>query len=390
MPRPRNSQGRFIRRILTDSFEALNRLGNRVTRNPEPGAGEEDLASTPTREREPSLHSTETEESETSSMAALPVNLPLPKQPQCEAAAEIEGFIKKYTVYTRIARLTAEDALERFAFSLKGQVDIDYQTYWHNNSPNTLEEAFESLRLICGGTRLTFNRWVMQFHLEQTQGETVDGYLTRFRQEQMKSQGDTNEGMLVQLFIKSLLPRISTKVFDTDPPTLRQAVEEARKAEQSVNFQEERWKQDKATRNITTIPKRMLGPNMVQVTPGQNLGGAGRRPFTPTQPPITRNWNRKAIVPITTAKEKQEDPEIEQLRQRLTNLTLGSLQHQQLKEQAMQTGRCLICLSRNHMARQCPQKPVPTFVIAGDESDDQEEEEGVWIDYEKSDPEWAQ
>jgi hypothetical protein len=370
MPRhQRNARGRFIRNILNDSLEALNRIRNTSTEQQNHGESET---------------SEETSGSDTGTMASLPVSIQLPKQPQCETPAEIEGFIKKYTVYVRIAGLTPEEALERFAFSLKGQVDIDYQTYWHNANPTSVEEAFESLRLTSGGTKIPFSRWVMQFHLEQKPGETVDSYLTRFRQEQVKAQGEANEGMLVQLFIKSLLPRISTKVFDADPETLRQAIEEARKAEQSVNFQEERWKQEKATRNIAVVQRRPTGPTNTQGAPGQNMGGAFRRPFPQNQ--IPRFMNRKAIVPTTTAQEKQEDPEIEQLRHQLTNLTLGSVQHQKLKEQAMQSGRCLICLSKTHMARQCPQKPLPAFAIA----EEDEEEDGVWIDCEESDPEWAQ
>jgi hypothetical protein len=385
MPRPRNAQGRFIRNILRDSFEALQRLQGQLSPNHEAEEEEEGSSHSEVSE-EQSDHETNNDTMTT----VPPSNVQLPKQPQCETPAEIEGFIKKYTVYVRLAQLSPEDALERFAFSLKGQVDLDYQTYWHNTSPTSLEEAFESLRLTCGGTRLPFNRWVMQFSLEQKQGETVDGYLTRFRQEQIKAQGDTNEGMLVQLFIKSLLPRISTKVFDSDPPNLRQAIEEARKAEQSVNFQEERWKRDKTTRNIPMVPRRIPGPNTVQVAPGQNLGGAFRRIAPPGQM-VPRNNSRKAIMPTTTAQEKQEDPEIEQLRQQLVNLTLGSVQHQQVKEQAMQSGRCLICLSKRHLARQCPQKPLPAFAITDLEKEDESEEEGIWVDYEEeSDPEWAQ
>jgi hypothetical protein len=380
---------------LRDSCEALQRLQSQSSLNHEPEEEEERFSHSEEQpeaeeEEERSSYSEISETSNDTMTTVPPPTVQLPKQPQCETPAEIEGFIKKYTVYVRLAQLTPEDALERFAFSLKGQVDLDYQTYWHNTSPTSLEEAFESLRLTCGGTRLPFNRWVMQFNLEQKQGETVDGYLTRFRQEQIKAQGDTNEGMLVQLFIKSLLPRISTKVFDSDPPNLRQAIEEARKAEQSVNFQEERWKRDKTMRNIPIIPRRIPGPNTVQVAPGQNLGGAFRRIAPPGQM-IPRNNFRKAIVPTTTAQEKQEDPEIEQLRQQLTNLTLGSVQHQQLKEQAMQSGRCLICLSKRHLARQCPQKPFPAFAITDLEGENEPEEEGVWIEYEeKSDPEWAQ
>jgi hypothetical protein len=380
MPRRQtDARGRFIRNVLQNSVETLSRLRDLSTAQQE-------------QESEENGSSEATSEVEAEEMATLPVNIPLPKQPQCETPAEIEGFIKKYTVYVRIAGLAPEDALERFAFSLKGQVDNDYQTYWHNTSPTSLEEAFESLRLTCGGTKIPFSRWVMQFHLEQKQGETVDGYLSRFRQEQIKAQGDTNEGMLIQLFIKSLLPRISTKVFDADPETLRQAIEEARKAEQSVKFQEERWKQDKATRSVAVVQRRPPGPVILQGAPGQNLGGAFRRPFMQNQASMPRNANRKAIVPITTAQEKQADPEIEQLRQQLANLTLGSIQHQQLKEQAMQSGRCLICLSKMHMARQCPQKPLPAFAITEEEEEAQEEtdEEGVWIDCDESDPEWAQ
>jgi hypothetical protein len=379
MPRrQRDARGQFIGNIPLESSEVLRRLRDLSTAQQEQDSEEYES-------------SEGTSEVEAETMAALPVNIPLPKQPQCETPAEIEGFIKKYTTYVRIAGLAPEDALERFAFSLKGQADIDYQTYWHNTSPTSLEEAFESLRLTCGGTKIPFSRWVMQFHLEQKQGETVDGYLTRFRQEQIKAQGDTNEGMLIQLFIKSLLPRISTKVFDADPGTLRQAIEEARKAEQSVNFQEERWKQDKATRNVAVVQRRPPGPSNLPGVPGQTMGGAFRRPYIPNQTPMPRNMNRKAIIPITTTQEKQADPEIEQLRQQLANLTLGSIQHQQLKEQAMQSGRCLICLSKTHMARQCPQKPLPAFAITEEEENQEEtDEEGVWIDCEESDPEWAQ
>jgi len=325
-------------------------------------------------------------------MAAIP-SIPLPKIPQCETPAEIEGFIKKYTIYVRIAHLAPEDALERFSFCLRGQVDNDYQAYWQDRNPETLEEAFESLRATCGITKLPFNRWVMQFHLEQKQGESIDEYMTRFRQEQRKAQGNSNEGMLVQLFIKSLLPRISTKVFDADPPTLRQAIEDARKAEQSVTFQDERWKQDKAARTAAAVPRRPLGPTMaLTAAPGQIPGGAFRRPFTPNRPTFMGNMNRKANVPVTTAQEKQEDPEIDQLRQQLANMTIGSIQHQQLKEKAMQTGRCLICLSKTHQARMCPQRTYPAFAITEGEEEEQEENEdnGVWIDYEESDPEWAQ
>jgi hypothetical protein len=61
-----------------------------------------------------------------------------------------------------------------------------------------------------------------------------------------------------------------------------------------------------------------------------------------------------ASIPSNPRISEAEDPGMDELRKRLATLTIGSLQHEQLRTEARQQGRCLDCFSKGHFSRNCP------------------------------------
>jgi hypothetical protein len=305
----------------------------------------------------------------------------LPGQPLLDEPADIRSFIRKYHAFVELTEINNEAALKRLTLSLKGQVNRDYDLAYDREQPTTLEEALHILLEICEADLKDFDDWIMDYSLRQKKIETVDEFIKRFKEELTKVTGMIHEGQLAKTFIRSLIPTIATKTYDHNPRTIRDAYEAARKAERSEGFREEceklaKGEMRKKAEESKTKPIRTWIPR--PAFPGSRMGGAPA-PFTrpaPPPPPF-----RQAIV------KPDEDSEVRKLQKQLKGLTLGSTQHQQLREYAMRTGRCVECFERGHIARSCPQRAFPSSSVQtyeelfseGEESDSKG----------KQDPEWA-
>jgi hypothetical protein len=103
----------------------------------------------------------------------------------------------------------------------------------------------------------------------------------------------------------------------------------------------------------TQNPRQQMGgaPRPAWTSPRSTVPFVARPPFQPRiLGPTPPNRN------LGGATGETEDPIMKDLRKRMEGITIGSVQHEALKNEARSQGRCLYCFGAGHFARFCPNR----------------------------------
>jgi hypothetical protein len=323
----------------------------------------------------------------------------IPKAPTFNGQGNIEAFISKYRAHAHLAHLTEPQAVERLQFSLCDEAYDEYFRLWHGHLPACMNDAMNSLLTTFSEGKQDAAEWAAEYKLWQEESQTVEAYLKVFRKEQDKYDGPIADGALRSSFIKGLQPKIAKRVHYMHPNTLLEAINQARIAEREVRFSEDRKKEwtlaypPKVDPNVRPTFNRLYQPRNNQEGPPRLPMGGGQRTYE--GPPRFQMGGAPPLpkptlpIPRPVAKENEE---MEALLKQFEQVRIGSSDHQEWQRWAMSDGRCLKCMRKGHISRNCPSIPhVRSMQLTHDQDLEEQYAEEYDCDAieEEQDPQWA-
>jgi hypothetical protein len=306
-----------------------------------------------------------TNESEEMAQSNPAADVPRFKAPTFDGKQNVASFIWAYKEYMEMTGLNEATAIRQLAIYLTDEARDIYHQHWGDVRPETLDEALKPLEDAFCPDRRQPDDYSGILTIRQGILEKVEDYNRRFQKERAMIPSQVPDNVLKTCYIGGLLVEISRRVSIGNPITYAAAVSLARTSERNQQTEMVRQKEQDQQARIEKIEKE---PKIFIPTPRFQPGGATQRVFAPSGPRPAINFGRPLNRPIfrpmipgnppggAVINEEQEDPTVKELRERLGKIQIGSVQHQQLQEEARQQQRCLVCFSRRHFARNCPQR----------------------------------
>jgi hypothetical protein len=339
-------------------YQTTDEQGRREEREPEDDQGDQ----TPSIS---SYHST---------MADPRPNIPLPKVPTFDGTTDIEAFAYRFKAFHELTQRTEDESIRMLPFSLKGKAGDLYFRVWGTTAPTTIDQALEPLISNYGSSIKADGDYTSLMTMKQRTNESVEEYTQRFSEERTHIRGTIPDMVIKTSYTRGLLPRFVEPVINSNPTSFLHAVAAAKRAEQATEAAGERRRDLKPDgpsdyrrpqSSTITTPQGYQGRNWLPpVNRPAYQGNTNPAPRQFVQRPTNPTFSRPAPnQPTRPTNSVPEDPAVRELRERLAGLTIGSFEHQQLKNEARLQGRCFICFKRDHQARDCTFRPHTTHAV---------------------------
>ena len=308
-------------------------------------------------------------------------NEPNIKIPTYDGTGDVEAFAWQFEGYAEQMVWTEEVAVRQLRFALQGSALERYFHRWGITPPTNLHIALQSLKEIFGVYKREAGDFEGIFSLRQKTNETVDDFIDRYQKECLQIRGMVDETVKRSSFLRGLRVEICEKIPGTTG-SFSETIAAAKAAERKHVALQERKKEQEAenpkSKTITIQTPTVTGYQGRNPWPTQNprptMGGAARPIWNTPRPQPAPYVNRPPFTPrilgpappnrnLGGVTNEAEDPIMKDLRKRLEAVTIGSMQHEAIKNEARSQGRCLYCFGQGHFARLCPNRRYPANTV---------------------------